>query len=163
MRKKEPFLEKRSRKRKELFLEKHSLKRKGISLLISWVLLVGFVVALAVFVTQWSRQQAEKNIGEVVEMIEGDARCNDVSLNAEVDCAGKKVNLVNRGYFTIYKLVIREYTETDINSFERERVIAPQEFYENFPITSDKMEIVPVIKIDDKFVGCSDRKAVVEC
>lgn len=147
-------------------MKKHTLKKKGISLLISWVLLVGFVVALAVFVTMWSRQQAERNIGEVIEMIEGDARCNDVSLNAEVNCAEKKVNLVNRGYFTIYKLVIRIYKiDGDVGSDNKDnlKIEYGDSYTYNFPEEFERLEIVPVIKIDDKFVGCSDRKAVVEC
>jgi len=140
--------------------------KRGISPLISWVLLVGFAVALSMMVTDWVKTQAESTTEKTVEGVEGDIRCSQVSLNVNVDCISSpgtvQMNLANRGKFTIHKIRIRQPGNTE----ERIITLAPTmkrtEALNRFDPAKEG-DVVPIIMLEDKEVICSTRKVVVNC
>ena len=147
---------------------KRTMKR-GISPLVSWVLLVGFVVALAVMVTTWVRDQAETTTDKAVEGIEGDIRCSQVALNVNIDCTTDPtlgtMTLTNKGKFTIHEIRVRQPGQ----SINRIIDLLPRQGGRedlNIPADLDPLveaDIIPSILLEGKKVICSERKVVISC
>lgn len=135
--------------------------KKGQAEFIGWVLLIGFAVVLAAFVGNWIIQQARETAEGMVDMTTKDLRCADVSISiSSVVCdeEGKilSVGLVNTGYFTIQKVACYEGKSLTTHKFE----LKPGKTKPlSFPCTS----IVPIIEVDSKTIGCSEKQVEVKC
>lgn len=143
-------------------IKNKEIGKKGASLIISWVLLVGFAVTLAVFVSTWARQQAEKTTESIVEMITTDIRCGDVAFNVVPDCesAANDIVITNKGYLTIEKFVLRidDEKKADIEGPLRPEPIA--KITKNLNTVNVKVELIPIIKVENKILGCADKKVI---
>lgn len=137
------------------------MRKKGDSVLISWVLLVGFVVGLAAIVTMWVKDRAESTTQQQIDQAEQELRCADTSMNVAVDCSSSSpdVKVTNTGKFTIQKIKARQPPN---DPEDIDQVITPQQTVtlntnSNFnPL--EEFDIVPIIKINEKEVVCSARK-----
>ena len=93
--------------------------KRGVSVIIGWVLLVGLSVALAIMVTTWAKQHAEQTTQFIIQDVEGDLNCADVSLKAfVVNPPCTDLNISNTGYHTIIKVSARHQfgtQEFDVN------------------------------------------------
>ena len=144
--------------------------KKGQGMIIAWVLLIGLTVSLAVIVTTWTRQQAEETTAGIVSQTEVELRCAAVSFNAKPNCVGNNIEIVNRGDFSIHKFVIHMkptgaalQSET-VNLFDDP--IAPgqeKSINTQFNDLYGSIDLTPFIKVEDQYVGCSDRKLTVKC
>ncbi len=133
--------------------------KKGISEIISWVLLIGFAVSLAAIVTMWTLRNTETTTEGVVKMVTGDIKCSEVFINLGVDCTTKTLTIINDGKFKIDKLMIRADDAVET----REINLMPgkgESLNINF---IDNIEVIPLIKLDKEFIGCSDKAKEVEC
>ena len=148
------------------------MRNKGQSEIISWVLLIGLAVSLAVIVTVWTREQAEESIEGVVSKSESDYRCNEVSFNAVVDCNTGNVDVVNKGNFNIHRFIVHEYMKNGNTETLTKETAKPLEVGKNTPQdlytisqtgNIKSIDLIPVIKIDKEYVGCVERKLVFEC
>ena len=139
-------------------------KKKGVSPLISWVLLVGFVVGLSLVITTWVRNQTDSTTDALEKEVEGDLRCNDVALNAQLDCSGSpvKLTIANKGKFTIHKVILRQPGDTYRITLN---VLPTQDKTENLNSFDNHVEadIIPIIQVEGKDVVCSTRKIVTAC
>lgn len=147
------------KKRKQGFIIK--MNKKGISEIISWVLLIGFAVSLAVIVTTWTLKNTEKTTEGVVKMVTGDMRCSEVYINLEVDCVNKQLKAaMNNGKFKISTILIRAGSYND----KREIDLMPNDKIDlNIGFNSESIEVVPLIKVDRELIGCSDKVKEVRC
>lgn len=136
--------------------------RKG-DVILSWVLLVGFVVGLATMVTMWVKNTAEQSTQLQIDKSEQEVRCSETALNAAMDCqnAPHDLKITNTGKFTLQKIKIRQQdTNQDIS-----QIISPQQT-ETLNINLDPtlgIEIIPIIKINEKEVICATRKITYTC
>lgn len=131
------------------------MNRIGQAQFIGWVLLIGFAVMLAAFVGNWMLKQAEETTEGFVDMTTKDVKCMDVSI--AVKCENSNVKVINTGYFTIKKLACygeEGYTTID---FELKPTREPKDLIEL--CTS----IVPIIEVDGKLIGCSEKQVEVKC
>ena len=137
------------------------ITKKGVSVVISWVLLVGLSVALAVMVTTWSKQHAQDTTDFIIKDVEGDLKCSDVAMKAFIitpPCTN--INVSNAGYHTIQKVSLRHQFGTE----EVDTELVPQQGSKvlNIDIPS-KVEIIPVVSSGKDFIGCIDKKLVLTC
>ena len=141
-----------------------NMAKKG-DVIISWVLLVGFVIGLAVIVTMWVKDRAEKQVGEQVDQAEQEMRCAETAVNIAMDCtnAPREVKLTNTGKFTIQKVKIRQGTF----NYDAPLVIAPQQTQtETLNTNIDPLQpfdVLPIIAINEKEVVCATRKSAYKC
>jgi hypothetical protein len=136
------------------------MNNKGVSIVIGWVLLVGLSVALGMMVTTWIKQQAEDTTTFIIEDISGDTRCADVSLKAYIQATPCVINVSNSGYHTIFKVSARHQYGTQ----EFQVDLPPQQGSKSLNIgVSLEVDIIPVIQVDNKLLGCADRKVVLQC
>jgi hypothetical protein len=132
--------------------------KKGVSMIISWVLLLGFSVLLATTVILWSKQQTEKYTESLTEMVENDINCRDVIYIINANCTSKTTSINNKGSFTIVKFIIR----SSMGSSTLTRQIVPSS---SLDLTNDipkpyydgGFDMIPFIQIDNKQIGCVDK------
>lgn len=138
--------------------------KKG-DVIVSWVLLVGFVIGLAAIVTMWVKDRAEQQVGKQVDQAEQEMRCAETALNVAMDCvnAPKEVKLTNTGKFTIQKVKIRQ---GDVN-YDAPLVIAPRQTQTETLNTNinplQEFDVLPIIAINEKEVVCATRKTAYKC
>ena len=141
-------------------MRKGSMMRKGQAQFIGWVLLIGFAVVIGAFVGNWMMQQARETTESMIEMTTKDIKCIDVNIDvSSVNCQGNNVisfDVVNTGYFTIKKLACYKDGEYSTPEFE----LKPGKT-ETLIKSCDS--IVPIIEVDSKFIGCSEKQIKVEC
>lgn len=130
--------------------------KKGVEALIAWVLLIGFAVTLGVFVSRWSLQQAQKSTEGTTQMIEEDIQCSDVAISGY--CEGTNVKVKNRGTLNI----IGFRKGDDKVMFGEGDYLKPNVGEKTYSV-SEKIILVPIIKIEDKIVICTTRKQEFKC
>jgi len=162
--------------------------KKGISALIGWVLLVGFSIAMAAFVTNWVIGQTEKFNPEKVAG-GSEIYCNEVFLSiqdvnmednqkGEVACKeyenanAKILNLVlkNKGKFTITKVDVSGQ-KSKIFNFPEDGLKPGKETGNlgNNPVKiyfckqeeGNEILIVPSIEVEEEKYVCEDSAAII--
>lgn len=89
-------------------MNRYGMNKKGVSLMISYILLVGMMLALSAVVATWIYTQAKnppllnKNKCEGITVLVEDISCNNGEISATV---------VNTGRFSIEKVYVRADTE----------------------------------------------------
>jgi len=136
--------------------------KKGVSEIVSFVLLIGFVVSLGVLVTTWFKEQTEKTTTTLVKETIGDIRCSDVSLNAYFinPPACDRINITNTGYFRILQVTVR--SQFGSRNYNLEINITESKDL-NIGGSFNEVEIIPIIKSEKELVACADRKVSIKC
>ena len=153
------------------------MRKKGVSLWISYVLLIGFVVALAAFVYVWMTGYTTKSVADVKERVFNNELCDSIGVSV-VGCSSTStsqnlyINVTNRGDLRITGLVFRflQLSGTAVQNIfavEVDRVIKPQDT-KIFNATQlnltwivnneTKVEVVPETEKDSILVVCNDKK-----
>ena len=159
--------------------------KKAISPLIAWILLVGFTIPTAAFITNFIIGETERTV-ETLSYIEEGGFCEGVSLDLMASCkqsssitcaAGKtpeklELTLVNKGSFTIKKLAINvlDYDilgNNKINLNGNNGLKPGEEIIPNFPsvclsTSGNEIKIIPSINAtqDKKEKFCNENALV---
>ncbi len=148
------------------------MQKKGDSQLISWVLLVGFVIGLATMVTMWVKDRAEQTTQEEIDRTEQELRCAETAINVAIDCPTmpRDVQVTNTGKFTIQKLKFRQLEQTTLRIVIDDvvQVIPPQAPPQTVSLNTNidplqEFDIIPIIIINEKEVVCVTRKITHTC
>jgi len=115
--------------------------KRGASQAVIFVLLIGFAITSAVLVINWSTKQTKDLTSSGVDFVEETIECDKVAINVrdtseEKDCSELIIN--NKGRLKIEKAVLRA-------------------------INDNEMEIIPIIKIDGKLIGCKEKSLYINC
>ncbi len=134
--------------------------RKGVSVVVSWVLLVGLSLTMGILVTTWTKQHVKDIEEDISQDIETDLLCGDVSLKAFVaNPPCDNINITNTGYHTIIKVSLRHQfglQDIDLNLLPTESKVL------NILIPT-KIEIIPFVQAENKLSGCTEKKVVLTC
>jgi len=149
------------------------MRKKAASEWISYVLLIGFTVALAAFVYSWMTGYTSNSVQEVKERIYNSDLCDSigVSVTACLNSSSSQtlyINVTNRGDLRITKLLFRFFqSEMPVSDAEFDSVINPQHS-KNFSASqvnltgavnsTTKVQVVPETTKDNLLVVCSDKK-----
>lgn len=144
--------------------------KKAASPVIAWILLIGITVSIAAGVITWQRSHAEKLTEETVTFITGRMECEQIKISAEKITACPDINITNRGTLTINKVSIRSdqaggILNTQIIPAATLASLALELSSQDLNIGIDykKIEIMPLLSVDKKLYGCTDKKLVIEC
>ncbi len=135
--------------------------KRGMAEIVSWILLIGLSVAIATMVTVWTKQQATKTTEFIIQDVEGDIQCADVSFKAFIvtpPC--DDINISNTGYHKIVKVSARHQFGTQ--EFQVDLLPQTDSKVLNINIPS-KVDIIPIIQSSKGLIGCADRKLVITC
>ena len=163
--------------------------KRGVSPIIATVLLLGFAVALATTVFLWMQGQTKTMSESTVEYVEGEMQCQHVRINViksdGATCG--KLDIHNKGYLKIKQLSIRSFDGTSSSilypdpepsdcSLPSSNCLKPQSTnckpdncgvwlnVDPKNITAcTKIEVMPIIQIQTRKVGCKDRTILVKC
>jgi hypothetical protein len=143
--------------------------KKAIAAWISWVLLVGFTVAIGMLVMRFMTGYAHKTMEELVERDNQIGLCDAASVNVKDICQNTQVlniNVSNNGNLRVDELLFRM---VDIYG-------APQTAYKNQTINTEKVlsvsvvkqgvvrhvEIMPVVQEGRKRYVCQNKKVGID-
>ncbi len=146
--------------------------KKGDSQIISWVLLVGFVIGLAVIVTMWVKDRAESTTQQQINQAEQELRCAETAMNVAADCLSatsilNDIIVTNTGKFTIKKIKLRQVDANGQTTIEDIQAgangIPPQRTETLNTIRIDTLlgfEAIPIIVLNEKEVVCGAKKVI---
>ena len=137
--------------------------KKGVSEIIAWILLLGFSVSLAVIIYNWSRTQTEDLTQSTVSFVEGKLECQEVSTNVATNPECNQLTITNRGKLNIDQFAIRTFTGDQANSLIEEGVLTPKKSKIVNIQNPDKIEVIPIVEINNKMIGCNEKKIFYEC
>jgi len=140
--------------------------KRGISIAISWILLIGFAVTLALIVIVWMKAFAQDTTETVKESTEYEMQCSEISLTATniSDCSNLIIEITNKGYFTIHKIKINSQIGTEeIDIPDSLKPTDTKTLNTNMNYSSMELGIVPVTKINNKYFVCPDREIKLKC
>lgn len=143
---------------------KRSKNKKGMAV-ISWVLLLGFAIALATTIALWQVKQTEELSEGMIRFVSGGLQCENVQFNIQAKEGCSNLEVVNNGYFDINQFVVRGFSNSSVGAIV-DKTSAPVKKLEPLNvglINAEKAEIVPVIKVSDELVGCKDKTVEVTC
>ncbi|MDD5254065.1 MAG: hypothetical protein PHG05_03085 [Candidatus Nanoarchaeia archaeon] len=142
--------------------------KKGAGDIIAWVLLIGFSIALATSVFIWMRGQTEDITKSTVNYVEGEMVCQDIAINVRANELCNILTIANKGKFSIESLNIVSYPASGEPISEVKSLATPLkpiqgEIVEFILPQSIKFEVIPIITVNEKTTGCSDKKEVISC
>jgi FlaG/FlaF family flagellin (archaellin) len=144
-------MKKRGKKKSINFFKKD---KKGISVLISWVLMVGFVVGLAAMVTMWSTGFIGNLTEQQLSQKEKDIHCQSIKIavGCTYDQSGVTVKIKNKGNFNVHGARIRFKLSGGTSKDEEvvDLLRVNTEITRSFSMTNtETIEIFPKGKIDE--------------
>ena len=157
--------------------------KKGVSGILAYVLLITLTIILAVMVTIYMKNKAKEQAETISGIVGTQMDCESVAINGYLDCASGSSScddlvVTNIGAKTVF-LNIRYQTNDANNPFAMIEIngvnnegLKPKPYGAgdngDFKIRrtiSDrlgKLEIIPMVLIKNKKVGCAEKKLVVE-
>jgi flagellin-like protein len=144
---------------------KKRLVKKGISPIIATVLLLGFAVALGTSVFLWQARQTEQLGKGLVRFASGVLNCQEVNFNAQSSDGCTKVSIRNSGFFDVDGFAIRSFSSFGAGSEVKTVFVKAQgsDVLELGLVNAEKVEVMPVVKVEGELVGCKDVVREVRC
>ena len=137
--------------------------KKGIGPIIAWILLLGFSISLAVMIFNWTRTQTEDLTESTINYVEGKLECQEVSINVVTNVECTEITINNRGKLNIEQFAIRVFRE-DEKTLISEDLLDPKDSKTLPPIIQfNKLQVIPIIEVNDKLVGCIEKRISHEC
>ena len=148
------------------------VNKKGIGVIIGWVLLIGFTIGLATTVFLWTTKQTEELTEGAIRFVEGGMQCDNVMINVAVvdpdkylQCSGGSsccLKITNTRYLNIEKIILKS-----LESVETDECCSPLNVTEYAIIDksgwSGKIEVLPIMKVNDDLVACTNKAITIEC
>lgn len=152
------------RKTKKMNEQEFESKR-AIAPIISMVLLLGLAVALGTGVYLWQVRQTEKLGSSVVRFASGVMDCQELTFNVYARDGCTKTTVQNTGYFSADGFVVRSFSSFGDGSEVKEVFVKAKEsdVLDLGLVNADRIEVMPVVKVEDELVGCKDRVREVFC
>jgi len=147
------------------------MNKKAASELISYVLVIGLSITLAIAIGLWSRGESERVVKTVVTETETDARCAEVRLGGFM-CSRDdniEVKIKNRGSFSIVGLryICTDSQGNDVSEkLDLDSPLKPDEEQSLNNIdrcdSSKGLVLTPFIKISDKMIICPEGEKIID-
>ncbi len=142
--------------------------KRGISVWVSWVLIMGFAVALGVFFFAWIKGFAIGSSGEIAERSDRITLCDSVSIRIDKLCQDTQtlnMNVTNSNSLKTDELIFRFYSiyeEPELRSTNF--TLRPSET-KNLMLVKQgivkQAEAIPVIYKDRKRIICENKRVTV--
>lgn len=137
--------------------------KKGMSEIIAWILLLGFSISLAVLIFNWTRTHTQELTESTVSFVEGKLECQEIAINVVTNDDCSTITITNKGKLTIDQLAIRTFRQNYENTLMETTKLAPKQSKQLNILSSNKIEVIPIVKIKEKLVGCNDKRILNEC
>ena len=157
--------------------------KKAISPLIAWILLIGFTVTMAAFISNWVIQQTKETF-QPEKLLES-MSCEGVSFSITKICKEdgscskgpdyvgitlRDIQLINKGAFTIRNITTLSLYNPTIHSDNFDNGLIPGESEDMNPIEienicikqdgKNEIKLIPAIERDNKVSYCTDNAVI---
>lgn len=146
------------------------IQKKGIGDVVGWVLLLGFTIGLATMVFMWTTQTTEESSKKSTAYVEGGMLCENVMINVALETACLPtqccLRIANTRYLNITKVVIRDLDpeQPAPNTEERSNLgVNDAMIVKISGWNGDKVEVLPVITLNDELLSCSEKSITTQC
>lgn len=156
----------KGKKKKKAKKGKHDPEsKKAIAPIISFVLLLGFAVALGTGVFLWQARQTERLGESVIRYASGVMDCQELNFNVRSRDGCTSIFVSNSGFFNIDGFVIRSFSSLGMGSEVEEAFVKAQgsDTLNVGLVDAEKVEVMPVVKLEGELVGCQDKVREVDC
>ena len=137
--------------------------KKGMSEIIAWILLLGFSISLAVIIFNWTRTHTEELTKSTVSFVEGKLECQEIAINVAANDDCSIITITNKGKLTIDQFAIRTFRQDYENTLIEATQLSPKQSKQLNILSSNKIEVIPIVKIKEKLIGCNDKRISNEC
>ncbi len=151
------------------------MNKKGVSLWIEFVLLMGFAVALSIFLNNWMKDYTTETTQNIKDRHYSTELCDSVAVSIDGACQANStpinlyINVTNRGNLRITKQILRIYdnltTLANWEVIESTQIIKPARMKRISNISSldsvGYIELVPVTAKGDLEIVCPEKKAMI--
>jgi hypothetical protein len=143
--------------------------KKAVSIWISWVLLLAFVISISAVMFNWSRSYSESQVERLIE-ISDTSECDLVGISVDDICQNPQtieMTLTNRNGYSIDQIVVVVY-DIYLQTLQTKKLnlsLMPSESENVILIkqgTTDQIKITPVFFTDDNIVHCNEKAATIE-
>lgn len=144
----------------------NKLNKKGISIWISWVLIIAFMAILAVFMFNWTSSFTTSQTDRLKEVYNS-VDCNFVTISIDGICQNTQIlnmNVTNRKNIDVDMLIFRIYDiygnpeAKEIEKFIRHGKTNTETVKVIKQGITSITEVVPVVIKDNKKIICDERK-----
>lgn len=152
------------------------MKKKGDADVVATVLLVVSAIAIAVLVTTFSKQTEEK-VSERIVSIGNSVDCEDIRLSVEsYDTGTGTMQVRNRGTLSVKSVLLRVYGTDRVDTYSKIFDNCPAESVKDGKLLPQqqcplslsgqgvagtyKIEVIPVIEIDEEDMSCENRISI---
>lgn len=144
------------------------LKKRGIAPYMSWVLLMGLIIILSLFMFSWITTQVDTSIS-YIEKGSDNSLCEKLSLSINDACQNTQtlnMNVTNVNTLEIDQLRFRFFDLYDNPEFRTLNITIRPRDIESIKVlkqgTLKQAEIIPVIIKDKKIIVCNDKIVTLE-
>ena len=137
------------------------MNKKAAGEIIAWVLLLGFAISLAIGVYSWSRTHTEELTESTVTFVEGKLECAEININVKKQPDCSSLNISNKGMFNIDKISIASLDGSKSALIDANLIPLKSKAF-TYQQGSD-IEVMPIIILDNKNIGCIEKKIIVGC
>ena len=145
--------------------------KKGAGAIVAWVLLMGFAIGLATTVFIWMTRETEEMSESAIKYVEGGLKCENVMINVVKDenCV---LTVTNNRYLDIEKVLIRSLdnpSPTPVYCADGAELKVQREGEDNSIVCeeleggSGKIEVMPMVIINEELVACKNKVITIEC
>lgn len=143
--------------------------KRGVSIWISWVLLVAFMVSLSTFMYYFFSDFAKQSIDDVKSRVVDSKLCDNVGISVSVclkSTSDLTVTVKNVNYITIDKVSIDMFDVFDRPQQKSKEIKIVSGTSRSFDILKDgiikEVHVVPVVYKDGKSIFCSNKESLIE-
>jgi hypothetical protein len=149
-------------------ISKRGISKRGVSIWISWVLLVAFMVSISTFMYYFMSDFTKKSIDDVKDRVIDSKVCDNVGITISI-CLKKTNDLSfsvkNVNYITVDKIAIDLFDVFDRPQQKSKEFKLVSGNTKTFDLLKDgiikEVHIVPVVYKDGKTVFCSNKQVIV--
>lgn len=143
--------------------------KRGVSVWISWVLLIAFTVMVGTLVLQWSKSHATETVEDITEKGEVLTLCEETGLSVTAYCQDTQtlnINVTNNNNRKIDAVLVRGFDIYDSPQGGQKNISLVPEKSKAVAVVKQgvlkRAEVMPVIIVGRKRVVCQSRKVTVE-
>ena len=143
--------------------------RKGVSVWISWVLLVALSVMIGTLVLQWSKSHTVKTVEDITEKGEILTLCQETGIAVNSYCQNTQtlnINVTNNNNRKVDSLMVRAFDiYSNPDGGARNISLEPEKTKAVVVVKQGvlkRAEVMPVIMVGKKTVVCQSRKVTLE-
>lgn len=136
--------------------------KKGMETL-SWILVIGFFVAISALIITWTQSHGKAMTEETVNYVEGRMDCESISIaNISQNCQTNTVELKNIGTLNIVK-ISAQLDDKESKSLDLDLKAQGASQTLSIGKSFKKAKLIPITKSNNNLVGCKEKSITIYC